>query len=733
VTTKTDTFRHTVLAGDGAQIEQEWLELFKAPDTPVERLLTAAEPLAELAKGGNAELASTLAWEGIESVRNRLTPEETSRVAGRLLQAIGDNQDLRDSVAALYTTAHGSKDGFGTLLTESGLRGGRPVRRAVRTLEVCLDLSDGDYLVARDEDTAARVESIDRASWNVTVATPDGAETFDAIRLADHYAPASPTDFRVLRLFDHEHLAKRILKDPASIVIELCRQDGDEIGSEKLERLLVPEFVTPAGWKKWWTQARTALKRFPNVTVEGRTPHTVHYVHTPVALEDALAKRFEKERDPLKQMDIVDGYLRDCKGRKEDANQDALRQCYDKIVDRALKNTHAAQAALLWTIARRIGDAAGALDAANGLTELICEAKDLRALLAPIRDERLQELAVQTIAEARTDDWQQQLIALLPHLMSGVCDNAANRLIKAGRSAGEFAPIVQLILNAPLAHFEALLWLWDGPTHAEILGTTSLSTVITRLLRALDECRRDTKVPKEVEKQLATRGRSVLSARRYERFSQLVETLESGMAGALRNQITQLDNLGRAIREDLTNLLLDKFPAGDARPKAPIWAREDILFVTEAGMRKRQDEIDQHVNVKMRENAKAIGDAAEKGDLSENSEYKFALEERDLLQARLLQMNTEMAMARVFSAEEVPTAQIGVGTHAVFRRVTDGATYELSFVGPWEADPTKGWINYKSPLAQLLMGKAVGDPVEFDHSAASGSYKIVELRNALKD
>lgn len=733
MTTKTDTFRRAVLAGDGAQMEQEWLEVFKAPDTPVEKLLTAAEPLAEMMKGGNGELASALAWEGIEVIRTRLSPEDTARVAGRLLQAIGDHQDLRDSVAELYTAAHGTKEGFGTLLSECGLRGGRPVRRAVRTLEVCLDLSEGDYLVARDEDVAARVDTIDRASWNVTVATPDGSETFDAVRLADQYAAAPATDFRVLRLFDHDHLAKRIVKDPASIVIELCRQEGDEIGSEKLERLLVPEFVSPDGWKKWWTQARTALKRFPNVTVEGRTPHVVRYVHTPVALEDALAKQFEKERDPLKQMDIVDGYLRDCKGRKEEPNQDALRQCYEKIVDRASKNTHSSLAAVLWTIARRIGEAAGAPDAGNGLAELVSEAKELRPLLAPLRDERLQELACRAIAEARTEDWQTQLMALLPHLMSGVCDSVANRLIKAGRTASDFGPVVQLILNAPLAHFESLLWLWDGPTHAEILGTTSLSTVVTRLLRALDECRRDTKVPKEAEKQCATRARSVLSARRYERFSQLVESLESGMAGALRNQITQLDNLGRAVREDLTNLLLDKFPAGDARPKAPIWAREDIVFVTQAGMRKRQEEIDNHVNVKMRENAKAIGAAAEKGDLSENSEYKFALEERDLLQARLLQMNTEMAMARVISPEEVPTNQIGVGTHAIFRRGSDGATYELSFVGPWDADPAKGWINYKSPLAQLLMGKGVGDAVEFDHSAASGSYTVAELRNALAD
>lgn len=733
MSTKIDTFKTRPSTVDVTRIEQEWLETFKSPDATVDQLLAAAEPLAELAKSGNADLAATLAWEGVECVRARMSPAETARIAGRLLQSVGDNAELRTSVADLYAAAHGTVEGFETLLNESGLRGSRPVRRAVRTLDVCLDLSEGDFLVARDEDAAARVESIDRSTWSVTVATPDGPESFDAVRLADQYAPAAPTDFRVLRLFDHEHLAKRIQSDPASIVIEVCRQEGDRLDSDKLGQLLVPEFVTAANWKKWWTQARSALKRFPNVVVEGRGPHTVRYLHTPIALEDALTQRFAKERDPLRQLDVVELYLRDCKARKESPNPVVLRQCFEKVVDRASKNTHTAQAALLWTIARRIGDAAAVPDAAHGLAELISEAKDLRALIAPIKDERLQELACRTIADARTTDWQQQLLSLLPHLLSGVCDSVSNQLIKAGRTPADFSPVVQLILNAPLAHFEALLWLWDGPTHTAILGNTSLSTVLTRVLRALDECRRDTKVPKEVEKQCSTRARSVLSARRYERFRQLVETLEAGMANALRNQINQLDNLGRAVREDMTNLLLDKFPAGDLRPKAPLWAREDIVFVTQAGMRKRQDEIDHHISVKIRENAKAIGAAAEKGDLSENSEYKFALEERDLLQARLLQMNTEMAMARVIAPEDVPTTEIGVGTHAVFRRSADGATYELAFVGPWDTDPSKGWINYKSPLAQQLMGKTLGDVVEFEHSAASGSYTVVELRNALVD
>ena len=146
---------------------------------------------------------------------------------------------------------------------------------------------------------------------------------------------------------------------------------------------------------------------------------------------------------------------------------------------------------------------------------------------------------------------------------------------------------------------------------------------------------------------------------------------------------------------------------------------------------RKQNEIEHLVNVKMRENAKAIGDAAERGDLSENSEYKFALEERDLLRARLAQMNSEVAAASVLSVEAVPTDHAGIGTEVALRRVPDGESYTICFVGPWEADGAKGRFNYKAPLALKVLGKRVGDRAEFDHSGASGTYEVVALKNGL--
>jgi len=69
----------------------------------------------------------------------------------------------------------------------------------------------------------------------------------------------------------------------------------------------------------------------------------------------------------------------------------------------------------------------------------------------------------------------------------------------------------------------------------------------------------------------------------------------------------------------------------------------------------------------------------------------------------------------------------------VFRRVEDGEVYTMCFGGPWEADIDAGWVNYKAPLAQSLMGKKIGDQVDFDHTGVKGRYEIVALGSALED
>ena len=133
----------------------------------------------------------------------------------------------------------------------------------------------------------------------------------------------------------------------------------------------------------------------------------------------------------------------------------------------------------------------------------------------------------------------------------------------------------------------------------------------------------------------------------------------------------------------------------------------------------------------MPENARRIGEAASHGDLSENAEYKFALEERDLLRARLAQMQAQLGLAKVIQAQDIETDRVGIGTRVIFRHLDSGSPAEMLFLGPWDADIERHVYNYKAPVAQALMGKTVGQTVELTTADPQGAYEIVAIENGL--
>lgn len=714
-------------------MEQEWMGLVESPDARPEDLLLYDGVLKEFCRKGNTKKAEELAWAAIEGLSARQSARDALPVAGRFLLCIGESDELRAQAGALYRAAYADQEALTELLAEAGIEGGRPVRRALRTLDVCLSIAPGSFLTAREGDGAARVDRIDRPAWQFALTDGHEGLTLGAVELADRYEPASPEDFRVQRRFAREGLLQQLSEDPGAVIVGLCKLSGNKLDSKKLESSLVPELIAEEDWPKWWSKARTGLKRHPQILLEGRSPYVMTYLDRPVAPEAPFVAEFAALHDPIAQLAVVEKYVRDCRNRKSQPLAAVLQTWYEGFAKRAERRVKGGvkASATAWLIVRRVGELAGIAEAARGAVEQWRAAHDPGTLLMELEDPALIETALNTLIDARPADWAPVATAVFPRLSHDLCHSVALRLKEAGHGAGTFEPLIQKIMASPMECFGALLWLWDGASGLSGIGESPPVMVLSRILRVLDECRRSEEIPKGRAKTVAARARSVLSARRYERFSACLETIEPGMGASLKNQIVRLDNLGRAVPEDMVKLLKQKFPAADTRSQTPSWARDDVLYVTAAGLARKREDLDHHVNVKMKENAKAIGQAAEHGDLSENSEYKFALEERDLLRARLAQMNAELSKAETLSAEDVPIEHVGIGSRVELRRVADGASFFITFLGPWEADPAKRIVNYQAPISQSLMGKRIGETVELNLSEATGTYEVFKLENAL--
>ncbi|MCP4250418.1 MAG: hypothetical protein GY778_25525 [bacterium] len=718
--------------GNLNDVEELWMARLTSESMTPEAVHDLLPVLDLLGDRGRLDDAATLAWTTLDTLKEKFDGDRVLPIAGPLLLKFGDHVELRTLVTELYRAVYADHPALERLVEESGIAGGRPARRALRIMDVCLWAEPGKYLASRDHGPSVTVVDIDHESCRYQVRSPDKSIELGPVELSDRYAPADDDDFAVMQDFFPERLNELLAKDPAGVVISILRNRGRTLDSEALQEMLCPAFIETGQWKKSWTKTRTALKRDPHVEIEGRSPHYLTYRPQARTLEQETREHFAKLADPADQLATVDKYLRECRTRKHDPDAELLTALSDLLEDRAGRQEARGASLALATrlVQRRVEQEVGRTRGDEAAVRLLGTAKQPLDPIRGLDPPALWPGACDCLIKAWPDRRLEFLSDLLPIAPLSACDHLASALVEAGYTAEQFDGLTQRVLSDAVTCVGALLWIWDGPKQNEV-RSPRLVGVLTRILNVLAAIRRDDQMPRERVRRISTDVRSALAARKYKRFNECLDQIEPGVGGALRTQIRRLDNLGRAVHEDLLKLLAAKFPITDTAPAIAPWADEEVLWVTAAGLGRKQAEITELVNVTMKENAKRIGEAASLGDLSENSEYKFALEERDLLRARLAQMQGQVAQSQVLDKQEVPTNHIGVGSRAICRHLETGAMVDLTFLGPWEADVEQHMYNYKAPLAQALMGLEVGEQVELIRADPPGQYTIEKIENAL--
>jgi len=125
--------------------------------------------------------------------------------------------------------------------------------------------------------------------------------------------------------------------------------------------------------------------------------------------------------------------------------------------------------------------------------------------------------------------------------------------------------------------------------------------------------------------------------------------------------------------------------------------------------------------------AEAIGEAASHGDLSENAEYAAAIEKRDLLLDKLNRWMKELQRYRVYPSDEISSDTVSPGIRVQLQESGGSETVQIiDVVGPLDADPENGKINYMAPLGKALLGKTIGDMAELPGND-SIEWRIVSL------
>ena len=123
---------------------------------------------------------------------------------------------------------------------------------------------------------------------------------------------------------------------------------------------------------------------------------------------------------------------------------------------------------------------------------------------------------------------------------------------------------------------------------------------------------------------------------------------------------------------------------------------------------------------------KAIAEAREHGDLSENAEYHSAREKQSFIEGRIKELEGSIGLAEVIDPTKLSgSIKFGATVDLVDEDTEEEKSYQI--VGEAEADIEKGLLNIKSPLARALIGKEEGDSIEVRTPGGGKSYEILSV------
>ena len=150
--------------------------------------------------------------------------------------------------------------------------------------------------------------------------------------------------------------------------------------------------------------------------------------------------------------------------------------------------------------------------------------------------------------------------------------------------------------------------------------------------------------------------------------------------------------------------------------------------MTAPGLLRLEDELRQLRSKERPAVIRAIAEAREHGDLSENAEYHAARDRQSFIEGRIDELEVIVSAAEVIDPSTLTGEHVKFGAHVwlIDEETEKEATYQI--VGVHEADIKHGRLSLSSPLAKALIGKKVGDTVSVPAPGGDRSYEILGVK-----
>lgn len=153
----------------------------------------------------------------------------------------------------------------------------------------------------------------------------------------------------------------------------------------------------------------------------------------------------------------------------------------------------------------------------------------------------------------------------------------------------------------------------------------------------------------------------------------------------------------------------------------------DVLPITLRGKHKLEEELRRLLQEERPAVIRAIEAARENGDISENADYDAAKERQAWIEARIGELQGQLAGAEVVDTSKIKADRVVFGATVRLQDLEDDKQVTYQIVGTDEADVGQGRVSIVSPLARALIGKQVGATIEVKAPNSDREYEILKI------
>ena len=147
----------------------------------------------------------------------------------------------------------------------------------------------------------------------------------------------------------------------------------------------------------------------------------------------------------------------------------------------------------------------------------------------------------------------------------------------------------------------------------------------------------------------------------------------------------------------------------------------------EKGLKELRQKLDHLKDIERPNASKAIGEARDKGDLSENAEYDAAKEAQGMLEMEISKLEETLSNARIIDESKLDSSKILIHSTVKIKNLTNSATMKYKLVAQSEANLAQGKISVDSPIGKGLLGKKNGDIAEIAIPNGNVKFEILEI------